>query len=145
MGTSQAIKNIGRITLRTLVVLALFLSLASCHQKAEAPKKPIIKFTETSYSFLEMIPGEKRKHVFEYTNTGNAPLMILNIEVECGCTVPTWSRDLLPPGGKGEIAVYFDSDMTAHGIRKNLVTVYSTADDIVTLALETEILYTGNN
>lgn len=145
MDTPQAIETPVRVILRTLCILLLFLFIVSCQKKAEAPKKPIITFAETSYSFLEMIPGEKRKHVFEYTNTGNAPLMILNIEVECGCTVPTWNRDLLPPGGKGEITVYFDSDLMVHGIRKNMVTVYSTADEIVTLELETEILYTGKN
>jgi hypothetical protein len=129
-----------RFIVPVLSVLLVSLWIASCGNKAGENQKPGIQFTETSHSFLEMIPGEKRKHTFEYTNTGNAPLLILNIESECGCTVPSWSKDMLAPGEKTTMTVYYDSQMMAPGIRKSHIRVISNADEVITLTIEAEVL-----
>lgn len=49
------------------------------------------------------------KQTFHFTNTGKDSLVISNVKVTCGCTVPEWPKEPIPPGGKGEIKVGFNT------------------------------------
>lgn len=44
---------------------------------------------------------------FNFTNTGNAPLIISNAKGSCGCTVPTWPKQPIAPGESAEIKVKY--------------------------------------
>jgi hypothetical protein len=62
--------------------------------------------------------------VFEFTNTGDAPLIITNVLSTCGCTVPTKPNAPILPGKKGKIEVKYN--MALGPIRKT-ITVESNA------------------
>jgi hypothetical protein len=68
-----------------------------------------ISFDETSHDFGPVDEGAQLSHRFTFTNTGNIPLLISDARSTCGCTVPDWPRSPIPPGGKGEILVKFDT------------------------------------
>lgn len=70
---------------------------------------PQFSFTKERHDFGEIQQGEKVSTVFEFTNTGDAPLIITNAKGSCGCTVPEWPKDPIAPGEKGSIEVEFDS------------------------------------
>lgn len=61
---------------------------------------------------------------FEFKNTGNAPLIISNVQSTCGCTVPSFPKDPIMPGKSGKIDVKYN--MTPGPIRKT-ITVESNA------------------
>ena len=61
---------------------------------------------------------------FEFKNTGNAPLIISNVQSTCGCTVPSFPKDPVMPGKTGKIDVKYN--MTPGPIRKT-ITVESNA------------------
>ena len=61
---------------------------------------------------------------FEFTNTGDAPLIITNILSTCGCTVPTKPTEPIMPGKSGKIGIKYN--MTPGPIRKT-ITVESNA------------------
>ena len=44
-----------------------------------------------------------------FVNSGDAPLTILRIFSDCGCTVPDYSSDPVEPGEEGEIRIRFNS------------------------------------
>ena len=46
-----------------------------------------IKFKDTKYNFGFVKQGKIVKIEYYFVNTGNAPLLISNIEVTCGCTI----------------------------------------------------------
>jgi hypothetical protein len=46
---------------------------------------------------------------FEFTNTGNTPLIISKAEGSCGCTVPTWPKEPIAPGQTASIRVKYDT------------------------------------
>jgi len=75
------------------------------------PTGPIttMEFTEDVYDFGEVMDGEKVKYDYKFKNTGSEPLIISNAKGSCGCTVPSWPREPIPPGGEAVIAVQFDS------------------------------------
>ncbi len=71
---------------------------------------PVITFKELSYDFGNINEGDKVEHTFEFTNTGNAPLIIDKIKASCGCTVPSnWKKAPILPGEKSSFVVKFNS------------------------------------
>jgi hypothetical protein len=66
-------------------------------------------FTADQHDFGTIEEGTVAKHDFEFTNTSDNPLIITNAQGSCGCTVPEWPREPIPPGGTGKIHVEFNS------------------------------------
>lgn len=44
---------------------------------------------------------------FEFTNTGNKPLLIIDATASCGCTRPEYPSKPIKPGKKGKIKVTY--------------------------------------
>lgn len=68
-----------------------------------------IEYDNAKFNFGVVDEGEVVKHVYKFKNTGKEPLVISNAKGSCGCTVPTWPKEPVPPGGSGEIQVEFNS------------------------------------
>lgn len=64
---------------------------------------------------------------FEFKNTGDAPLIISNVQSTCGCTVPTKPTEPILPGMTGKIDVKYN--MNLGPIRKT-ITVESNAVNV---------------
>lgn len=79
--------------------------------------------------------------VFEFINTGDAPLIISNVQSTCGCTVPSKPTEPILPGKKGEISVKYN--MNPGPIRKT-ITVESNAANVeggrVAIKIKGEVL-----
>ncbi len=56
-----------------------------------------------------MEEGEVVEHTYTFTNTGKAPLIIRGARSTCGCTVPEWPEEPIPPGQSGKIEVKFNT------------------------------------
>ncbi len=67
------------------------------------------KWEQTLYNFGTIKQGEVVNYTFKFTNSGTEDLQISSATASCGCTVPSWPRTAIPPGGKGEIVVRYDS------------------------------------
>lgn len=118
--------------MRKYLFLILILGFAApvfCQGTQEAEKKDgaVITFDKKTHEFGDMMQGDKVEHTFYFTNTGNEPLIITNVQVQCGCTTPKgWPREPIPPGGKGELTVSFNS-AGKMGRQNKTVTVVSNA------------------
>lgn len=101
---------------------------------------PVITFEKKSHDFGDIIQGDKVEETFKFTNTGNEPLIITNVQVTCGCTTPKgYPRDPIAPGGKGEITIGYNSAGRS-GRQNKVVTVVSNA----TNADGAQIMFTAN-
>lgn len=96
-----------------LIVCILGFAVQSFAQEKKAAEKKdgaVITWEKSSHDFGDIFQGDKVEHTFYFTNTGNEPLIITNVQVSCGCTMPKgWPRDPVPPGAGGEITVSFNS------------------------------------
>ena len=81
---------------------------AAADRDAKAGDLPVMTFVESEYDFGTIEGGTNVEHVFKFTNTGKAPLVIVDAKGSCGCTVPSYSKDPVPPGGEGELLVKFN-------------------------------------
>jgi hypothetical protein len=68
-----------------------------------------VEFKEKSFDFGKVMDGEIVEHDYHFTNTGDEPLILKKVKASCGCTVPTWPRKPIAPGGKGVIHAKFDT------------------------------------
>lgn len=68
-----------------------------------------ISFEATEYDFGMVDEGAEVIKTFNFTNTGKIPLIISDARSTCGCTVPDWPKNPVPPGGEGEIKVVFQT------------------------------------
>lgn len=70
---------------------------------------PEIAFEEQEFDFGNITQNAPQEHVFKFTNTGKAPLVITDATSTCGCTVPTYPKNKsIAPGETGEMLVKFN-------------------------------------
>ena len=67
-----------------------------------------IEFDITEFDFGTIDQGTAVEHVFKFTNTGEAPLVIVNAKSTCGCTVPSYPKTPIAPGDSAEMLVKFN-------------------------------------
>ena len=83
-----------KIGITAMLVLFVIVSIA----------QPQIQFDNTTYDFgnikEEAGPATGR---FEFTNTGNEDLLLVRVAPGCGCTAANYTKEAIPPGGRGFI------------------------------------------
>ena len=82
-----------------------------------------IKFEAYKHNFGNVAPGSSSPHTFKFVNTGDVPLTISDARASCGCTVPEWPKEPIPPNGTGELKVVFTPKETQMGVQNKTVTV----------------------
>lgn len=97
--------------MKRLIAVLLFAITFSVHAQAPNTDGAVITFETTVIDFGTVTEGSEQVRTFNFTNTGNAPLIISSIKGQCGCTtIPdSWPKDPIPPGGKGSFQVQYDT------------------------------------
>ena len=67
------------------------------------------KFETETIDYGKVALGSEGTRTFEFTNVGDAPLIIKDIKSTCGCTVPKKPEAPIMPGQKGQIEVSYDT------------------------------------
>lgn len=82
----------------------------AAERDANSNKFPIMTFDKTEHDFGTLKQGDAVETMFNFTNTGEKPLVIVGIKGSCGCTVPNdWPREAIAPGASGKFSVKFNS------------------------------------
>ncbi|MCA0151777.1 MULTISPECIES: DUF1573 domain-containing protein [Winogradskyella] len=108
------------------LIAVLFVGMMSLGLYAQDKKVAKIEFKTEIIDYGTIEKGADGVRVFEFTNTGNAPLIISNVKSTCGCTVPKKPKEPIMPGETGEIEVKYDTNRV-NPIRKT-ITVISNAE-----------------
>ena len=81
----------------------------AAQRDAASKKVPVMSFERTEHDFGSIVQNTAQETVFTFTNTGDAPLIITNASSSCGCTVPTYPKNIpIAPGSTGEMVVKFN-------------------------------------
>ncbi|QNM86597.1 DUF1573 domain-containing protein [Polaribacter pectinis] len=99
------------------LVIALFITFSINSQE--------FKFEKETIDYGKIAKGSNGERIFVFTNIGDAPLIIKNIQSSCGCTVPKKPEQPIMPGEKGEIKVSYDTKRPG-GFSKQ-ITIFSNA------------------
>lgn len=136
--------------MRTIVLYLVLLAFAvACSGNGEGGKiepgniensgTPELTFSKIEHDFGSITEGEKVGTIFSFTNNGDGDLIIASAATSCGCTVPKYSKEPVPPGGTGTVEVVFDSS-NREGKQTKTVTVRSNASTpVIILRISADI------
>lgn len=94
-----------RIVLLTLTILTLLNYLGAKPKSGGAE----ITFEQLSHNFGTLEQGGKKvTHLFEFTNTGTAPLIVTHTKTSCRCINITHPKRPVKMGDKGVVEVTYD-------------------------------------
>lgn len=112
---------------KVLSVLAAMLFSVGLIFAASGPKFKFKKANLT-HDFGVVKMNAPAEVYFEFTNTGDKPLVITNVQSSCGCTTPEYSKKPVPPGKSDKIKVGYKTDKV--GPINRSITVNSNAGDV---------------
>ncbi len=108
------------------IMMILFIGFLGATMTAQEAKAKI-EFKSDVIDYGEIAKGSDGVRQFEFTNTGDAPLIISRVYSSCGCTIPKKPEEPIAPGATGTIEVKYDTKRVGP-IRKT-ITVYSNAEE----------------
>lgn len=82
---------------------------ASAEGYDEGAKMPVIVFDQDVHDFGRLSAGENISYSFHFRNKGNSDLIISSCSATCGCTVASYPKERIAPGGEGYVTVTFNS------------------------------------
>lgn len=131
--------------MKTLFISAILLFAVAFNLKAQSQDTTlVIKFEKTVHDYGTIQQGSDGSFEFKFTNQGKTPLILNNVRSSCGCTVPSWTREPLPPGGSGSIKVVYNT--ASIGAFSKSVTVSSNAKNSdVVLMIKGNVVQKSSN
>ena len=120
---------------------SLWLSQSRCQgvqvpEPAENVPRTVMTFEKSYINFGTVREGQVVEKKYTFKNTGDVPLTILNAQGSCGCTVPEWPKNEIPPGGVGTIRVRFNTLGKPGKRSQNVVITANTNPAKTTLTLQ---------
>ena len=109
-----------RIGLYLLLCFLTTVSLASPEQEGQTVVKKskegsFITFLTRRIDVGTVNSPWKITVVYEFSNTGDTPLVIENVTTDCGCTVAEFTHKRVKPGKKGFVKVTYDGEFSEVG------------------------------
>ena len=93
-----------------LSILACVLMVSTIATAQNQEKKGKLTFDKTTHDFGKVNEEVgKATYSFEFTNTGDAPVIISNVTASCGCTTPEWSKEPVLPGKTAKVTVGYST------------------------------------
>lgn len=103
-------------------------------------EKTYIRVQDSIKVFEKIKEGDKARHTYIVENIGDHPLLIANVQVSCGCTVPEFAKEPIAPGAKGEITLEFDSKGKGGRVnKKNALIICNAANAPYSIGFEVEV------
>ncbi|MBN2730647.1 MAG: DUF1573 domain-containing protein, partial [Bacteroidales bacterium] len=118
--------------MKKLLILVPFLWLTF---SGYAQKKPTVQFDKKvhDYGVIKEESGPA-KCIFAVTNIGDDTLLITAVRPSCGCTASNYTKEGIPPGGKGEIEATYNPANRPGNFNK-AITVTTNDPDNATIVL----------
>jgi hypothetical protein len=96
------------------------------------------KWEKTEHSFGKIEQNKAASFEFQFTNTGNDPVIITNVQASCGCTTPSYSKEPVMPGQIGKVTAAYNA--AAMGNFTKTVTVTANTDKPIVLTISGEVV-----
>ena len=110
---------------------------------SQADTKPDFKFEKETHNFGKIPMGKPVSVDFVFTNIGDEPLIISNVESTCGCTVPKYTPDPVAKGARGTITVTFNASAVQPGFTKAVTIKSNARTPVKVLYIKGEVVAPG--
>jgi hypothetical protein len=75
----------------------------------ENKAKAVISWEKTKHEFGKIPQGKPVTVTYEFSNSGNGPLIIASVSPSCGCTTNDFTKSSIAPGKKGFITLTYNA------------------------------------
>lgn len=120
------------------IITILCIALVSFAVNAQ-DKVAKIEFKTDTIDYGTIEKGANGVRVFEFTNTGTAPLIISQVTSSCGCTIPKKPEGPILPGKTGVIEVKYDTNRV-NPIRKTITVISNAETPTVALKIKGDVI-----
>ena len=120
---------------RTLFILLAIVAttLAFAEKNDNGPRA---EFTPMSHDFGTIKEADGPvSFTFEFKNTGNKPLIIVDAVASCGCTRPEYTTKPIKPGKKGKVKVTYSPVGRPGAFRKTVKVKTNGTEKVSTLTI----------
>ena len=115
--------------------------IGSAGMVAAQQKSANISFEKTQHDFGKVKEEAGTvSYDFVFTNTGNEPLVISQVVASCGCTSPDWSKQPVPPGGKGFIKVTYTTTNRPGQFNKSVTVISNSSNPQTALWIQGDVI-----
>jgi len=90
-------------------------------------------FTTFVHEFGTVPEGPDALCEFTFTNTGSEPIIIQKAQPSCGCTVPSFSSEPVPPGATGTINVAYHTKGKPNPFTKTITVISNAGTKVLTI------------
>ncbi len=97
---------------------------------------------KTTHDFQQIQQGVPVTAEFEFTNIGDAPLIITQAKGSCGCTVPSYPQEPIAPGQTGIIKAQFNA--ASSGVFNKTITITANTGQPAVLTIKGEVVAKAN-
>ncbi|NCI45645.1 DUF1573 domain-containing protein [Sediminibacterium soli] len=128
---------------KILFTLIAVIGMAAATQAQSAPGtgavSSVMKFSTEKHDFGVIPQNIPASYTFSFTNTGKEPLVIKSAVGSCGCTVPEYTQEAIPAGGKGSIKVTYNAAALGPINKTVTVTTNSATTPVIVLSIGGEV------
>jgi uncharacterized cupredoxin-like copper-binding protein len=68
------------------------------------------------------------EHAFKFKNVSDSPIKLTYVKASCGCTTPTWSKDVIMPGATGEVIASYGAKNRPGSFNKTITVKAAKSD-----------------
>ena len=95
--------------MRKLMILCAVILGFTITASAQTDSKPEFKFVSEKYDFGKIPQGKPVTTNFEFTNIGEEPLILTQVQPTCGCTIADYTKTPVLKGQKGTIKITYNA------------------------------------
>lgn len=92
---------------RTLGILATFVAIIGFVSMTVAIGE--FKFEKETHDFGNIPHNKPASYSFQFSNTGDAPIIINEVKPSCGCSVAEFTKTPIKPGDTGSVTVTYNA------------------------------------
>jgi hypothetical protein len=119
----------------SLVWCLIALGLSIIVSISVAAAAPRLEVPQPMYDLGEIFEDQPLEHIFTLKNSGDTPLQIKNIELDCACSAVDYDR-LIPPGGTGKIVFKIKPYSALHKFcKKGMIFSNDPSNPVITIQL----------
>jgi hypothetical protein len=123
-----------------LLVSVIVFATAGFVVAQDSPQNDKIVFEKTTHDFGTLKEGDPAVYTFKFTNKSNKEISLINVKASCGCTTPSYTREVVKPGATGEIQVSYATQGRPGPINKSVTVTYDTTEQPVYLFIRGDVL-----
>ena len=96
-------------------------------------KSEDMAFRDVNHDFGTVPEGPDAVTEFTFVNNGKDPIVIQKAQPSCGCTVPSFSKEPVPPGATGTINVAYHTSGKPTAFTKTITVVSNAGTKVLTI------------